>query len=102
MQDMLAVRVHLDASGEDSGGLRVCPGSHKQGILMAGEIQDIANQDNSICPPAESGDVLLMRPLLVHSSKRCVSAQRRVVHIEFAGCELPEPLRWHRAIRAGA
>jgi ectoine hydroxylase-related dioxygenase (phytanoyl-CoA dioxygenase family) len=33
MENMLALRVHLDAAKEDCGGLRVCPGSHRLGIL---------------------------------------------------------------------
>ena len=42
-----------------------------------------------------AGDVLLMRPLLLHASGRSQGTrQRRVLHIEYAGFELPEELRW--------
>jgi hypothetical protein len=37
-----------------------------------------------------------MRPLLLHASSRAMSeCRRRVLHIEFAGYVLPQPLEWH-------
>lgn len=47
---------------------------------------------------AERGDVLAMRPLLLHASSPAASPQhRRVVHIEYAAAELPGDLEWHEA-----
>lgn len=43
-------------------------------------------------------DALLMRPLVLHSSGRSrENSHRRVLHIEYAGFPLPEPLQWHDA-----
>ena len=44
----------------------------------------------------EAGSVMLMRPLLLHtSSKRTdVDGARRVLHVEFAAAALPSPLLW--------
>ena len=49
-----------------------------------------------ICEAA-AGDVLLMKPLLLHaSSKAEAPGHRRVVHLEFARREmLAEGLRWY-------
>ncbi len=33
-------------------------------------------------------------PLLLHASSRSTSDRRRVLHIEFAGFSLPQPLDW--------
>ena len=42
------------------------------------------------------GGALVMRPLLLHASRRSQSGwHRRVLHIEYAGCDFPEPLQWH-------
>jgi len=37
-----------------------------------------------------------MRPLLLHASGKSKGmGHRRVLHIEYAGFELPDGLRWH-------
>jgi hypothetical protein len=42
-----------------------------------------------------ASDVLVMRMLAVHSSKRAVSpSHRRVLHIDYATIDLPGPLAW--------
>jgi hypothetical protein len=46
------------------------------------------------CAP-RAGDVLLMRPLLVHASSAASQAtHRRVVHIDYASTLLDGGLRW--------
>ena len=43
----------------------------------------------------KAGDIVLMRPLLVHASSASnAPMHRRVVHIEYATCELPGDLQW--------
>jgi hypothetical protein len=45
---------------------------------------------------ATQGDAYLMRPLLLHASSRSTSdRQRRMLHFEYAGGELPGSLQWH-------
>jgi len=44
---------------------------------------------------ARAGDILAMRPLLLHaSSKSTQPARRRVLHVEYAASDLPGPFRW--------
>ena len=98
LEQMLAVRLHLDAADEANGALRVLPGTHRAGRLSAERIQHLrAERAEHLCA-AGAGDALLMRPLLLHASSRSDSPRhRRVLHLEFAAFNLPENLRWHEA-----
>lgn len=91
---MIAVRLHLDDSDEDNGPLRFIPGSHVQGLLDDAAIQDWP-KENAATVTARSGDAILMRPLVLHASSPAREpSARRVLHIEFAGIELPSGLEW--------
>jgi hypothetical protein len=91
---MLAVRLHLDDCGSDTGPLRLIPGSHRHGFLSDRQIQKWP-KDNAITCTARRGDAILMQPLLLHaSSKARLPSGRRVVHLEFAAEELPNRLSW--------
>jgi len=94
LQQMLAIRIHLDDCGEDNGPLRVIPGSHREGILSDAEIQNRVKESTVACA-ALRGDALLMRPLILHSSPLATKpSNRRVVHLEFAAAELPHGAKW--------
>jgi ectoine hydroxylase-related dioxygenase (phytanoyl-CoA dioxygenase family) len=91
---MLAVRVHLDDCSEYNGALRVLPGSHEKGFMAENEIVNVDKKLEQVCPVLR-GDVLLMRPLILHASSCALEANaRRVLHIEFASEELPSGLDW--------
>lgn len=90
LDSMVTIRVHLDDATRDTGGLLVWPGSHKM------EEQVWSHEDAVQCE-AKAGDVLFMRPRLVHASgKMIISGRRRIVHIELANRELPGRLDWRR------
>jgi len=93
LERMLAVRVHLDDCGTDNGPVRVLPGSHRVGRLSADAIDRWRASQAAVDCTAERGAILAFRPLILHASApaRAV-AHRRVVHIELAAEELPEPL----------
>jgi ectoine hydroxylase-related dioxygenase (phytanoyl-CoA dioxygenase family) len=85
LEQILAIRVHVDDSTAENGPLRILPETHTLGVLSDDSIHDLANR----IPPVEchvpAGGLLLMRPLIVHaSSKSTGTAQRRVLHIEYA------------------
>ncbi|TWT49891.1 Phytanoyl-CoA dioxygenase (PhyH) [Thalassoglobus neptunius] len=93
LQSMLTVRIHLDPTTETNGCLRVLSGSHQSGkelIIDGYPMKSIHSRP---------GDVLLMRPLLVHASGRSkpeCQDHRRILHLEFAAHEqLPAGVRWH-------
>lgn len=94
MESILAARIHLDDCSEDNGALHVIPGSHMEGILSDEDKQRWKDQKSEICA-ARKGDVLLMRPLLLHSSKKAANpSHRRVLHIEYSTEKLPGGLKW--------
>ena len=101
LDNMLAVRVHLDDCEADAGCLRVMPGSHGLGRLGDAAMAGLRQTGVSVECPVARGGLLLMRPLLVHCSSRAVElAHRRVVHLEYAGVDLPHGLTWHQRVEA--
>ena len=98
LEQMLAVRLHLDDADEENGALRVLAGSHQFGRLSDERIDELVQELPEVMCRAAAGDALLMRPLVLHASSRSMSARRRrVLHIEYAGFELPGGLEWHEA-----
>jgi hypothetical protein len=92
---MLAIRVHLDAADESSGALVVAPRSHLAATdPPSGDLDGAATVLR-----ASRGDVLLMRPLLVHRSGRSDAQHRRVLHDEIAPGPAPPPHEWYEAVR---
>lgn len=96
LEHMLAVRLHLDDCGPDNGPLRCVPGSHTLGRLNPDQSLEHKQRLGEQTCNVSRGGVLLMRPLCLHASSPAKTPRhRRVIHIEFAGCELPDPLAWH-------
>jgi ectoine hydroxylase-related dioxygenase (phytanoyl-CoA dioxygenase family) len=100
LDQMLAVRVHLDDCGAGNGALRVIPGSHSSGKLSEEELLRHVEAESSVELPVPKGGLLLMRPLLVHASSPSIApGHRRVLHIEFAPSEAISPLQWHTSVQ---
>ena len=100
LEQMLTLRLHLDACSADNGPVRVLPASHRAGRLSGDEIDRWRSRVEARTCTAERGDVLAMRPLVLHASSPSVSPQhRRVIHVEYAGAELPDGLEWFEAWR---
>lgn len=77
---MIAAVIHLTDTDENSGCLRLYPGSHKRGRLagMRGEGEDYRPRQefsvkNAIPVPARAGDVLFFSYLTVHGSTQNTS-----------------------------
>jgi hypothetical protein len=88
---VVALRVHLDASAADNGPLRVLPGTHDRGVLTDEQIHTAARSIEAVTCTVDRGGVLLMRPLLVHASSKVVTgAPRRVLHLEYAASRVFE------------
>jgi ectoine hydroxylase-related dioxygenase (phytanoyl-CoA dioxygenase family) len=93
LENILTIRIHLDDCTKDNGALRVVPKSHHK--IM--DFRTLNNDffDNEIICAIPKGGVLLMKPLIWHSSRRTENQQkRRVIHIELSNLALPEPLIW--------
>ncbi len=91
---MLTLRIHLDDASEANGALKVIPGSHTR-ILHDDELMDIVAKGPVQTMEANAGDVLAMRPLILHASAASQNpGHRRVLHIEFARDPLPNGIQW--------
>lgn len=85
LEQIIALRIHLDASTESNGPLKVIPGSHLLGVLEDGAIFEHAHNTEVVNCLVPRGGVIAMRPLLIHaSSKAQTNEPRRVLHIEYS------------------
>lgn len=93
LEQMYTVRIHLDDTDENNGALKVIPGSHLKGIYRPAAL-DLSIEKEASCK-VSSGGIMVMKPLLLHSSGRTTNnSKRRVIHIEFSKRELPEELNF--------
>ncbi len=85
LEQVVALRLHLDDSTSENGPLRVLPGTHMLGVLTDEQIHDLSEKiAEKECLVAKGG-VLAMRPLILHASSKARSEMpRRVLHIEYA------------------
>jgi ectoine hydroxylase-related dioxygenase (phytanoyl-CoA dioxygenase family) len=85
LDQILALRVHLDDSTSANGPLRVIPNTHRDGVLADCEVQERASKSIGVVCTAARGDVIAMRPLVIHASSKAENeSPRRVLHIEYA------------------
>jgi len=98
LDGLLAARLHLDDCGEGNGPLRVSPGTHRAGMIDSAGIADVVARQGECACLAVEGEVLLMKPLLLHASSQATEPKhRRVLHFVYHTGE-PIPERWHRAV----
>ena len=85
LEQVLAVRLHLDDSNSNNGPLRVLPGTHLEGVLTDDQMHQLSETVESVECIVTKGGAVLMRPLVIHASSKSTSGEpRRVIHIEFA------------------
>ncbi len=102
LERMVSVRIHLDDCPEANGALKVVPGSHRMGKIAESEIASVVESGTVAVCEVGAGGVLVMRPLLVHSSSAAtVPGHRRVIHFDFAVGELADVLVWAMARSGG-
>lgn len=98
LEDLLAVRLHLDDCDETNGPLRVCPGTHTRGFIPSGDCSQLVTKEGEHTCLAKEGEALLMRPLLLHASSQAIHPKhRRVLHLVYhSGARIAE--EWHRKV----
>jgi hypothetical protein len=85
---LVALRIHFDPTDGDSGALCVIPASHLDGVMPGDHISNVPLNKYVPCA-ANAGDVLILRPLLLHrSSPSRGEGQRRVLHVVYRTQEL--------------
>lgn len=85
---LVALRIHFDPTDSETGALCVVPGSHLDGVMPSGHISNVPLDQYVPCA-AGAGDVLVLRPLLLHrSSPSRGEGQRRVLHVVYGSQEL--------------
>ena len=90
---LLAVRLSLDDCTFVDGALKLCPSSHKHGVLTPQEIRGHSIRPFS-SPEMKAGDMLLMHPLTIHANSASTTGKpRRVIHIVYAAAEYLTLLR---------
>lgn len=98
LEQMVALRIHLDWCSEANGAIKFIAGSHRAGILEPGQLRHWRDNHVSVVCPAARGDIIAMRPLILHSSSTAeIPEHRRVLHLEYAGAPLPAGMEWAEA-----
>ena len=99
LENMLAVRVHLDDCGDDDGPLRVVPGSHRAGRVDGRQARQLREQCGERVCRLRAGEAMAMRPLLLHASSKATQPTRgrRVLQFLFGPAEPGLGLEWSQA-----
>ena len=98
LEKMLTLRLFVDDCGSDNGPLLVAVGSHRHGRLPVKNVTELVSRSKIFVGTGQAGDVLLMKTLAIHSSKRATApTHRRVLHVDYAMADLPPPLAWKAA-----
>jgi len=95
MEQMLTLRVHLDPCGAENAPLKVALGSHKMGLVRVNDIAEAVKNSEQVNCLAASGDIWAYRTLILHASDAAQQPRRRrVLQVDFAEIDLPDPLEW--------
>ncbi|PIA79556.1 hypothetical protein BFR04_01555 [Gaetbulibacter sp. 4G1] len=99
LKNTITMRIHLDDTDKNNGALKIIERSHNNGIIRVDESFDsLKYGEEKICNVSE-GSIMLMKPLVLHSSEKSISnTNRRVIHIEFCNINIPNKIDWYEKI----
>ena len=90
LENTFTFRIHLDITDYTNGALQVIPKTHNKGIIRIDESFKKEKFENPELCEVDKGGVMVMKPLLLHSSQKSTSDfDRRVIHLEFCNKEIP-------------
>lgn len=93
LENTITFRIHLDKTDETNGVLKVISKSHKKGIIRVDENFEASKEGQEVICNLDKGGIMIMKPLLLHSSQKSTSENdRRVIHLEF--CSKEVPMEW--------
>lgn len=87
LEELVAVRIHMEANTAENGPLFVVPGSHSGTVEFP-----------RVPCYVPAGGALVIRPRLLHASSKLNTGVRRVVHLLFGPRKLPDGLEWANAV----
>jgi len=92
---MVTLRVHLDPVPASNAPLLVAPGSHRLGRIAECDIAEIVRQCGGFMCLADAGDAWIYSTPILHASEAARNpGHRRVLQVDYAGCDLPGGLEW--------
>jgi hypothetical protein len=95
LQGMLTLRLFVDDCGPEDGPVETAVGSHLYGRVPVGDVSSVAGKSDILTATGKSGDVLAMKSLAIHRSRRAASPScRATLHVDYAAVDLPAPLEW--------
>jgi phytanoyl-CoA dioxygenase PhyH len=95
LRNMFSLRLHLDDCNAENGALKILAGSAGMGKLADAQVRGLASTATKVVCEAALGEILAMRALAVHASEPAKKpSHRRVLHIDYCVCELPDGLEW--------
>ncbi|PIT15095.1 hypothetical protein BGI32_06245 [Snodgrassella alvi] len=93
MQQLVAVRLHIDDCLHEHGPLKVVAGTHQHGRIAESELRQLRDQQGEQECILSKGGAVIMRPLIVHSSSKAIQTNgRRVLHFLYAPATLAETI----------
>jgi hypothetical protein len=91
---MRNIRIFVDRATVDDGPLEVIPGSHRRGRIEQAEIPPIVARSGWHSLTGDTGDVVVLSPLLLHRSRRAAEPNgRRVLQLECIPADIAAALR---------
>lgn len=95
LEQLVALRIHIDPCGDEDGPLQFLAHTHTRGRIGAHEASQLKRDGQLVTCSVARGGALLMRPLALHaSSKATGTSRRRVLHFVFGPPVLPFGLAW--------
>jgi len=95
IERMLALRVHLDDTGEDQAPLLVAPGSHRLGAIPEPAIPALVERCGTRPCLAAAGDVWAYAAPILHASAAMrAPGRRRILQLAYSAEDLPRGLEW--------
>ena len=90
LENIVTLRIYLDATNKVNGALKVIERSHTNGFIRIYKDFDKSKYGREVVCEIDEGGIMLMKPMILHASDKSISqTHRRVLHLEFSNQEIP-------------
>lgn len=95
LDQMLTLRLHLDAVDAGNAPLLIAPGSHRHGRVIESDVASLVAACGVHACLAERGDIWLYATPILHASDAATNPRhRRVLQLDYSPDPLPGALDW--------